>query len=104
MPVLQKTYEKYKDGGRVALITINSRDDTGSLKRFLSKHRYSLPVLLEGEYVANVGVDTFPTTWFMDQEGRIAFVKVGRMDELDLEWRLQALLETKDADRSGKKD
>ena len=62
------------------------------------------PVLLEGEYISKVGVNTFPTTWFLDPEGRIVFEKVGVLDDLEIEWRLQALLEPKADGGNGKKD
>jgi thiol-disulfide isomerase/thioredoxin len=96
MPLLQRIYEKYKNNADVRFVTIDSGDAIGLLKSYLAKNRYTLPVLLEGEYVKKVGVDTFPTTWFLDRDGRIAFEYIGSMNELDLELRLEALLGKKE--------
>ena len=104
MPLIQRLYERYKDDPRVAVITINSGDGIGLLKSFLGKNRYSFPALLEGEYVKKVGIDTFPTSWFLDREGRIVFTKVGVLDDLEVEWRLQNLLGENDSGGTGKKD
>ena len=51
-------------------------------------------VLLDDGYVtAHADVRAFPTTWFLDRQGLIAFEKVGWSQELveEFSWRIEAL-------------
>ena len=98
MPQIQKLYDKYKADAHIAIVTIDSGDGTGILKSFLAGNKYTFPVLLESEYFPKSEVTAYPTTWFIDREGKIAFTKVGRTIDLEneFEWRIQALLEQKE--------
>lgn len=44
-------------------------------------------------YVNKAGIQGFPTTWFLNREGQIAFLKLGWTKELEEEfgWRIEAL-------------
>jgi hypothetical protein len=50
-------------------------------------------VLIDDGYLAKAGVFAFPTTWFLDREGRIAFDVEGWTKELveEFSWRIEAL-------------
>lgn len=96
MPEMQRLYDRYKDDPRVAIVTIDSGDTLTTLKTYLERNRYTFPVLREGEYVKTADIKSFPTTWFLDADGRIAFIKLGRTIDLEAEfgWRIEALLGT----------
>jgi hypothetical protein len=52
------------------------------------------PVLLDQQYVSDkAGIHSFPTTWFLDQQGRKAFETVGASEKLleEFSWRIDAL-------------
>ena len=53
---------------------------------------FDFTVLVDDGYVSKAGVFAWPTTWFVDREGRIQFVQVGASNRLDEEfmWRVEA--------------
>ncbi len=94
MPEFEKFYEKYRRDADVAIYTVDYNDpDPDDVRTWMKKHKYDFPVLLDGGYVASAGVYAFPTTWFVDREGRIEFVKTGESQALveEFGWRVEAL-------------
>ena len=93
MPEFQKLYEHYKDDPSVAILTINNDRNPESVPPWMKKKGYTFPVLLDDEYVNKAGIQGFPTTWFLNREGQIAFLKRGWTKELEEEfgWRIEAL-------------
>jgi len=94
MPELQKFDEKYRNDPGVAVYTVDYNDPSpDDVRTWMTKHKYDFPVLLDDGYVTRVGVQAFPTTWFVDPQGKIDFVKVGWSASLEEEfgWRVEAL-------------
>ncbi len=93
MPELQKFYEQYKADPDVIVLTIDTGDDPDEVREWIAEHEYTFPVLLDDGYVDEVDVNAFPTTWFIDREGRIVFQKRGASEKLAEEfgWRVEAL-------------
>ncbi|MYD60066.1 MAG: redoxin domain-containing protein [Gemmatimonadetes bacterium] len=93
MPEFQNLYEHYKDDPDVAILTINNDRNPESVPPWMEKKGYTFPVLLDDGYVNKAGVQAFPTTWFLNREGQIAFLKRGWTKELEEEfgWRIEAL-------------
>lgn len=93
MPEFQNLYEHYKDDPDVAILTINNDRNPESVPPWMEEKGYTFPVLLDDGYVNKAGVQGFPTTWFLNREGQIAFLKLGWTKELDEEfgWRIEAL-------------
>ena len=63
----------------------------------MQKNKYNFNVLFDDGYVdSKAGIKGFPTTWFVDKEGRITFVKVGWTQKLteEFSWRIEALKAT----------
>ena len=50
-------------------------------------------VLLDDGYLDEVDLHRFPTTWFIDRQGRIAFIKEAWSESLveEFGWRVEAL-------------
>jgi hypothetical protein len=96
MPELQKFYEKYKDSPNVVLLTIDAKDTLEEVKKYLADKKYTFPVLREGDYLSKVSILGFPTTWFVDRDGRIVFVKDGSSKHLveEFSWRVEAMMDT----------
>ena len=59
----------------------------------MDRKGFSFPVLLDDGYVGKVGVHGFPTTWFVDSQGRVSFQKEGWSEALleEFSWRVEAL-------------
>ena len=93
MPEFQNLYEHYKDDPEVAILTINNDRNPDSVPPWMEKKGYTFPVLLDDGYVNKVGIQGFPTTWFLNRKGQIAFLKLGWTKELEEEfgWRIEAL-------------
>ena len=93
MPEFQNLYEHYKDDPDVAILTINNDRNPESVPPWMEKKGYTFPVLLDDGYVNKADIQGFPTTWFLNKEGQIAFLKRGWTKELEEEfgWRIEAL-------------
>ena len=93
MPEFQNLYEHYKDDPDVEILTINNDRIPESVPPWMEKKGYTFPVLLDDGYVNKAGVQAFPTTYFLNREGQIAFLKRGWTKELEEEfgWRIEAL-------------
>ncbi len=93
MPEFQNLYEHYKDDPDVAILTINNDRNPESVLPWMEEKSYTFPVLLDDGYVNKAGIQGFPTTWFLNREGQIVFLKRGWTKELEEEfsWRIEAL-------------
>ena len=93
MPEFQNLYEHYRDDPDVAILTINNDRNPESVPLWMEKKGYTFPVLFDDGYVNKAGIQAFPTTWFLNREGQIAFLKRGWTKELEEEfgWRIEAL-------------
>ena len=99
LPEYQKFHAHYLDDPAVEVISIsndismsNARD---VLDTFMVENEYDFTVLVDDGYVQKAGVNAFPTTWFVDGDGYIQFVKLGGGSDSHLEeefaWRVEAL-------------
>lgn len=96
MPEFQKLHEKYASDPDVAILTIDNDENPDDVPPWMKEKGYTFPVLLDDGYVSKAGVSAFPTTWFLDREGRKAFVKIGWSEKLleEFSWRVEALRTT----------
>jgi cytochrome c biogenesis protein CcmG, thiol:disulfide interchange protein DsbE len=71
-PVLQQTYERYRDKGLVVL-GVDVNDFREDARRFMKKHGLTYPVVYDGRgsTVGKWGVTGFPETFFVDRTGRL---------------------------------
>lgn len=93
MPDYQALVKKYKDDPKVAVLTINNDADLDKVRKWMKDHKYDFDVLLDDGWVGKQTVHSFPTTWFIDPKGRIAFEKRGWSEKLveEFSWRIDAL-------------
>ena len=96
MPEYQKFDERYRDDAEVAVLSISNDRTNDVIEDYLAKNDFDFTVLVDDGYVGRAGVSAWPTTWFVDREGYIQFVKIGTALKLDEEfaWRVEALRET----------
>lgn len=95
MPEYQKFDERYRDDADVAVLSISNDRTNDIIEEYLAKNNFDFTVLVDDDYVTRAGVSAWPTTWFVDREGYIQFVKIGTAMKLDEEfsWRVEALRE-----------
>lgn len=78
MPSFQKLYDKY--GEQLAFYFV-SNEKPETLHRFLNAKKYNLPVYVPGSnYLKEFGSNSLPTTYVLNQEGRIIMEEVGSHD------------------------
>jgi thiol-disulfide isomerase/thioredoxin/TolA-binding protein len=98
MPYVQKLHEKYANDPKVKILTINNDSDPKKVPKWMKTNGYSFPVLLDNGFIdrAKKDIAAFPTTWFLDANGRVAFVKSGSIHNLveEFSWRIEALKAT----------
>lgn len=76
MPDFQEMYEKY--GDEIVFMMVNSGETAATAKAYIEKEGYTFPVYLDLNQSATAayGVTAFPTTFFLDENGRgIAWVR-----------------------------
>jgi thiol-disulfide isomerase/thioredoxin len=96
LPDFERWYETIRADTGVVVLSIDYADDNrDAVRRFAEQHHLAFPILMDEGYVDKTRVRAFPTTWFVDRDGRIAFVRAGWSGALAEEfgWRLDALRE-----------
>jgi len=94
MPELQRLHRAHAGDPKVAIATINVDENDALVKRWMAENHVDVPVIVGTPAMAkNAGVAGYPTTWFLDPNGRIAFAKLGGTKRLEQEfgWRIAAL-------------
>jgi len=103
IPWFKEFERKYKDRG-FEVVGI-SMDDDGwkAINPFVSDNKINYRILLGDDKTGDKygSVEALPTTFIIDQEGRIASVHVGLTSRKDFEDAIQQLLETPPADSVG---
>jgi cytochrome c biogenesis protein CcmG/thiol:disulfide interchange protein DsbE len=71
-PVLQETYERYRDQGLVVL-GIDAQDFRKDARRFMERFGLTYPVVYDGKGSTHGkwGVTGFPETFFVDRQGNL---------------------------------
>jgi thiol-disulfide isomerase/thioredoxin len=93
-PDIQEFAEKFRDHPDVVFITVANDNDLDTTREFMAEKGYDFPVIFDEGLVRMTNIFGFPTTLFVDREGRIVFSYVGArlwlVDEYT--WRVEALL------------
>jgi thiol-disulfide isomerase/thioredoxin/Flp pilus assembly protein TadD len=93
MPELQQFADKYKNDKSVSIFTISNDKDLAELRDWMAKRKLTLPTLFDDGYVGKIAeIHAFPTTWFIDNQGKVQFTAVGNTGALvdEWTWRLEA--------------
>ncbi|HEV7922298.1 MAG TPA: redoxin domain-containing protein [Thermoanaerobaculia bacterium] len=95
MPDYQALVKKYAKDPKVAVFTVNNDPDLEKVKTWMKEQQYDFDVLVDDGWVGRQSVHGFPTTWFIDPKGRLAFEKHGWSEKLveEFSWRIDALKE-----------
>jgi thiol-disulfide isomerase/thioredoxin len=99
MPIVQRLHEKYRDALTVLAVALDGEPLKNSIVGFVKQEGYTFRILideLDGKEMFKVadpyGVGGTPTIYLVDRAGKIAFAKVGRIKEEDLEKAIQSVL------------
>ena len=94
LPELQQLHERYAGDPNVVVLTINNDPNPDQVPAWMEENGYTFPVVLDDGYVnSGAKIDVFPTTWFLDPDGRIAFSKSSWSQDLlqEYSWRVEAI-------------
>ncbi len=96
MPQYQSFHARYRDDPDVSVMSISNDTSRDLVEEYLERNGFDFRVLMDDGYVQRAGIGAWPTTWFVDRNGYIQFVKIGNTSKLDEEftWRVEALRET----------
>ena len=91
--------QKYKDRGFAVIGVSMDEDGWDAVKPYLEKNRINYRVLLGDDKIAEAygGVENLPTTFTIDDQGRIAGTHIGLVSKSDYENEIRQLLDTKRA-------
>ncbi|MBD2869614.1 redoxin domain-containing protein [Paenibacillus arenilitoris] len=95
MPEFERQYEKWKDQGLV-ILAINLSEDTLTVNNFVRRFELQYPILrdVNRKTERSYGLKSYPTTFFIGRDGKIAEIKVGGMTEAEIDERVERLLKT----------
>ena len=94
MPELEKVYQQNKD--EVTVVAVNftvSEKNVESVQSYIKQGGYTFPVLLDQKNKANSGFEvlSYPTTYFLDENGIIRDKVIGQMTDEIIENKLKKL-------------
>ncbi|WP_419941450.1 redoxin domain-containing protein [Candidatus Palauibacter sp.] len=98
MPEYQKFDLRYRDDPDVRVVSISNDASREVVEEYFARNGFDFQVLMDDGYVQRAGIGGWPTTWFVDRDGYVQFVKVGNTSKLDEEfsWRVEAIREAAD--------
>ena len=93
MPEFQKLAAKFANDSSVRILTIDNDPNTDELRAWMAKKNYTFTTLIDDGYLKRSGINTYPTTWFVDPSGRIVFTKTGWSEQLaeEFTWRIDMI-------------
>jgi peroxiredoxin len=94
IPWFMEFEQKYKDKGFAVLGVSLDEDGWDAVKPYLERAKVNYRILLGDDMVAQMygGVDSLPTSFVLDREGRIAATHVGLVSKSEYQKDLDALL------------
>ncbi len=92
-PALVSAFQEYAGQG-IQFVGINVKNSPTEVSSYMAENNMTFPVVLDeqGEVAALYRVRGFPTTFFIDSNGKIAAIKIGALTQETLEGYLQNLL------------
>ena len=95
LPEYQKFHARYLEDPEVKVISISNDKSRDEVDKYMAENEYDFTVLMDDGYVQTADIKGWPTTWFVDGDGYIQFVKLGGGSDSHLEeefaWRVEAL-------------
>lgn len=81
MPTIEKA-RQLTDSTQVVFITIGE-EDPAKIAAFRDRNDYHFQYLISDKPFADLGINTFPTTYILNKEGKVVLTKIGGADWSD---------------------
>lgn len=92
MPALQQQYEYWKSRD-VEVFGVNLNEGHVTVQSFIKQYNITFPILMDNDQVRKTyRVTSFPTTFYIDKNGKIRDKFVGEMKEEDIQQRVNQML------------
>jgi tetratricopeptide (TPR) repeat protein len=93
LPELQALSVKYAGDTTVRILTIDNDPNTDELRDWMAKKHFTFTTMLDDGFIARTDVHLWPTTWFLDGDGRVVFTKTGWSEKLleEFGWRIDMI-------------
>lgn len=96
MPHFQTIYEKYEDEIEILAINVQTIPDEKSkdeVMEYVNENEFTYPILFDEEgYADSLGINAFPTTFIINQEGENLGYVPGAMTEYQMDQTIRDLL------------
>ena len=94
MPAIQSQYEKWKDKGFVVL-GLNLDESPVTVENFVRQYKLTFPILFDVDLRMRnrYGVISYPTSFFLDPNGKIVKIHPGEMNEQTIEEAIRQTLD-----------
>ena len=88
MPELEDFAREHAD--EVTFYAVNIQEPKDAVEKFLKEHKYTMPILLDlkGDAAEIYHIRAVPTTYIIDQTGKIQYKKIGSTTAAELETAL----------------
>ena len=99
-PRLVRLAEQYQADGLVVLgVNTTFQDDRAEVEKFVRDYKVTYPVLidLQDDFRDGYTAQLLPTSYLIDREGNIVQIKVGEIDETQLEAKIREVLNVRKA-------
>ena len=89
MPDLQQTYSERADD--VVVLAIDVQEAREPVRRFVEQYGLTFPILLDtnGDVTQSFGIQSLPTSFFIDREGRVAAFNMGALNKSAIAKKLE---------------
>lgn len=96
MPALSKAYDEWKDKD-VVVLGINFGEDALVVDNFTKRMGVTFPVWLDQKKTVakSFGVRPLPTTFFINPEGKVHYIKLGEVSDEELDRLIKQMLAQK---------
>jgi thiol-disulfide isomerase/thioredoxin len=90
-PEFQKLYDKLKNRSDVAVLSLSIDEDIGKIAPYVTKHRYTFPVLPALDMVRSMNSNlTVPQIWLVTPQGKLEWEQIGYSAQ-DAQWQQTVL-------------
>lgn len=96
MPALQRQAAKWAERG-VGVVGMNLGEDAVTVRDFVQQLGIQFPIYLDTDDAVRkaYGVNQYPTTFFIQPDGRIYTIIIGQMDEATIESTVESMLDSR---------
>jgi cytochrome c biogenesis protein CcmG, thiol:disulfide interchange protein DsbE len=93
MPLMQATYEEYRDRGLV-ILAVDMEEDEATVRRWVEQGGYTFTFLLDsdGAEIKRYNVTAAPTSYFVGPDGVIRDLKLGALSRNEMQTKVEKIL------------